>query len=354
MHHAQAVLPLLFRGSGVRSVIVISPSFSYNFIVKKRALAAIDIGTNTFRLLIAEVVPDPVRKTFSIKEIHSERTVTRLGEGIHANGFLTEEAMERSIAVLGKYCTTIASHDVYKTSAVATSALREAKNRTSFLEEAKNITELPIRVISGEEEAKITAYGMLFDMNIPDTALMVDIGGGSTELIFARQGKPDFVSSVNTGVVSLAGKYMTHDPPLKEELAGMESEITARIESIKHPFLQLLSGQTRFIGTAGTITSLAAISQGLTAYDHAKIHTYKLHVHGVKDIFSTLSGLSSRERAQYIPFELSRLDIIVPGTLILSTLMETFGFEELTVSNYGLREGILFNLYNESRQDCET
>ena len=345
---------LLFLTSRVWTLIVKSPAFSYNFFVKNHTFAAIDIGTNTFRLLIAEVVPDPILKTCSIKEIHSERTITRLGEGIHVNGILTEPAMERSIAVLSKYCTTIASHDVYKTSAVATSALREAKNSMSFLEEVKKITELPINIISGEEEAKITASGMLLDMDVPDTALMVDIGGGSTELIFAREGKPDTVYSENTGVVYLAGKYMSHDPPLKEELVRMESEITLRIECIKDLFMQLLTETTRFIGTAGTITALAAMSQGLSEYDHTKIHNYTLQLQRVKDIFSTLSRSSSRERAQYIPFELSRLDIIVPGTLILSKLMETFGFEELTVSNYGLREGIVFNLYNESQEERET
>jgi len=345
---------LMFLTSRAWTLIVKSPVFSYNFIVKKHKFAAIDIGTNTFRLLIAEVVPDPILKACSIKEIHSERAVTRLGEGIHVNGFLTEEAMKRSIAVLSKYCTTIASHDVDKTSAVATSALREAKNSASFLDEVKKITELPIYIISGEEEAKLTASGMLLDMEVPDTALMVDIGGGSTELIYAREGKPDFVYSENTGVVSLAGKYMSHDPPLKEDLVRMESEITLRIECIKHPFMQLLTETTRFIGTAGTITALAAISQSLSEYDHTKIHNYRLQLDRVKDIFSALSRSSSRQRARYLPFELSRLDIIVPGTLILSKLMETFGFQELTVSNYGLREGILFNLYNESREEHET
>ncbi len=313
--------------------------------MKNRKLAAIDIGTNTFRLLIAEVCHHPLQNTYSINEIHSERVITRLGEGIHDGRNLSREAMDRSIKALRKFCQAIAFKDVYKVSAIATSALREAENSDYFLGEVKKVTELPIEIISGQREAEVTAAGMFLDMTVPEKAFMIDIGGGSTELIYAIKGSPERVRSLNTGVVHLAGKYMSSDPPDRENLDRMEQEILRSIHGSYQSFRDYFSNDTVMIGTAGTVTSLAAMSQNLREFDHRKIHNFLLPIHAVKNIFTTISSLSSKERAEHIPFELSRLDIIVPGTLILSTLMETFGFAEIRVSNYGLREGILIELF---------
>jgi exopolyphosphatase/guanosine-5'-triphosphate,3'-diphosphate pyrophosphatase len=315
--------------------------------VKDKTLAAIDIGTNTFRLLIAKMSDGPPQIKYDIKEIHSERIITRLGDGMHENGYLKKEAIDRSVTALRKFCKIIALHGVDKITALATSALREARNSNEFLDAAKKVTELPIEIISGEQEAKITAMGMLLDTTVPETAFMVDIGGGSTELIYAIKGIPEIVLSLNTGVVYLAGKYMTADPPSEEDLILMEEEIVDNITGSAESFRKSFSNNTAMIGTAGTVTALAAMSQNLKKFEHIKIHNYRLLLHKVKDIFSTISRLSSHERARHIPFELSRLDIIVPGTLILSKLMDIFGFEEIRVSNYGLREGILIRLYNQ-------
>jgi exopolyphosphatase/guanosine-5'-triphosphate,3'-diphosphate pyrophosphatase len=322
--------------------------------VKNKTLAAIDIGTNTFRLLIAEVGFDPQQENYTIREIHSERVITRLGEGIHESRNLKDEAVERSITALKKFCRTVGFHDVDKISALATSALREAENSDYFLEEVKKVTELPITVISGEEEAKITSTGILLDMDVPDRAFMIDIGGGSTELVYAKRGAAEYVHSLNTGVVYLAGKYMLTDPPSPEALKQMEQEIVQKITATVTQFQKLMSEETVFIGTAGTVTSLAAMAQNLTTFEHDKIHNYTLSFDMVKNLFSTISTISSEDRARLIPFELARLDIIVPGTLILLKLMEAFGFKEITVSNYGLREGILIDLYNKLRQQKDT
>ncbi|HDH04101.1 MAG TPA: Ppx/GppA family phosphatase [Nitrospirae bacterium] len=305
------------------------------------------MGTNTFRLLIAEVQPDSFQNSYSIKEFCSKRIMTRLGEGIHDNGFIKREAIDKSITALKEFNDIISRYHVYKTSAVATSALREAENSGEFLGKAREIISFEIEVISGEEEAKLSAAGMLIDMAPPETALMVDIGGGSTELIFNARRKPLLIHSFNLGVVYLAGKYMINDPPLSEDLKHMEEEILQKINSTVKPFKKLFTRDTVFIGTAGTITALAAMSQNLTKFDHNKIHNFKLTIDNVKNIFSEISRLSSSERAGHIPFEPARLDIIVPGTLILFKLMEVFGFKEIRVSNYGLREGILINLYNK-------
>jgi exopolyphosphatase/guanosine-5'-triphosphate,3'-diphosphate pyrophosphatase len=328
--------------------------------VKNKRLAAIDIGTNTFRLLIAEVLHDTRNNNFSIKEVHSERIITRLGEGMPDSSILNNNAIDRSINTLKKFSDIISLYHVHHILAVATSALRDAKNSDEFLIKAKKSTGLDIEVIEGDEEAKLTSSGMLIDIPVTKTAFMVDIGGGSTELICmekalnedlkAKTPKLLLVKSLNLGVVYLAGKYMKTDPPLIDDLNQMGDEISQLIMSSVNPFKIKITRDTVFIGTAGTVTALAAITQRLTRYEHDKIHNFKLAVRNVEDIFSAISTVSSEQRAKYLPFEPARLDIIVPGTLILLTLMKVFGLNEITVSNYGLREGILIELYKSIAQ----
>jgi exopolyphosphatase/guanosine-5'-triphosphate,3'-diphosphate pyrophosphatase len=313
--------------------------------VKSRYFASIDIGTNTFRLLIAKVGNKGTQDNYSLTEIFSERVITRIGEGLRETGSLKKTAMERSLITLQRFRDIIADHSVYRTAAVATSALREAKNSEYFLKEVKDKTGFEIEIISGEREAEITATGMLVDMVKPRNAFMIDIGGGSTELIMMNNGRSMLKKSLNLGVVYLAAAYLKHDPPLKDDLQRMREEIMRHVASVVSSFKELFSEETILIGTAGTVTTLATVAQKLTSFDHKRIHNYKLSFDTVKNIFSNIAGIHSRERAHYIPFEPERLDIIVPGTLILLTLMEMFSFHEMTVSNYGLREGILINLY---------
>ena len=323
-------------------MVIISP-------VKNKLLAAIDIGTNTFRLLIAKVQRENDNGIkYSIKEIHSERTITRLGQGIPEKGLIQKGPITRSISALKKFSDIILEYGVYKTSAVATGALRDAENSDEFIKKVKEITELDIKIITGEEEAKKTLSGILIDIKQPNTALMVDIGGGSTELIFSKKGTPSIVQSLNLGVVYLAGTYMKHDPPLDKELNQMAAKISQEIMAHVKTFKKHISEDTACIGTAGTITTLAAVSQGLTEFEHSKIHGMKITIEKIKSIFSDIASVTAHERAQYIPFERERLDIIVPGTRILLTLMEAFGFKEVMVSNYGLREGILIDLYEKN------
>ncbi len=315
-------------------------------------IAAIDIGTNTFRLLIAKVKHDTSHNIYTIDEIYSRRVATRLGDGLHDNGFLSEDAIKRSIAVLKEFSVAIRDNNVYSTSAVATAALRKAENSEDFLKMVRDETELDIEIISGEQEAQITAAGMLMDIPLDAPALLLDIGGGSTELILTESSvkninghTPRVIRSLNLGVVYLAGKYMKNDPPSPTMLTAMKDEISEMIAPTREAFNNLVSGKTAFIGTAGTVTALAGISQELTTFEHNKIHNYELTLSNVKDIFNNIAAMSSEERARLIPFDTGRLDIIVPGTYILLKLMETFGFSAIKVSNHGLREGILIDLF---------
>jgi len=318
--------------------------------VKDKPLASIDIGTNTFRLLIAEVHFNSSDNSYTINEVYSERVITRLGDGVSESGLLSETAIRKSIDTLKRFSDLIAHHDVFKTSSVATSALREAGNSEEFLNLAKEVSGLDINVITGEDEAKITAAGMLMDFNITKPALLLDIGGGSTELISTRPSDSSHlkVHSMPLGVVYLANNYMKQDPPTTSTLESLENNIYQQISKTEAIFSRLVTQDTVLIGTAGTVTAIASISQGLTDFAHDKIHKCTLTIDKVRSIYADISAMSSEKRAKLIPFDLARLDIIVPGTLILLKLMETFGFLALTVSNYGLREGILIQMYNES------
>ncbi|MEF9426224.1 MAG: Ppx/GppA family phosphatase [Candidatus Mariimomonas ferrooxydans] len=321
--------------------------------MKNKPLAAIDIGTNTFRLLIGNVQPDSDGKNYTIKEIHSDRIITRLGEGVSESGLINKKAMARGISALKKFSNIISRNRVHKTAALATSALRDAKNSAEFLKKVRGTTGLKIKIISGREEAKKTASGMIIGITPPETALMADIGGGSTELILTRQKRPLLAHSVNLGVVHLADKYMTNDPPLKKDWAQMEKEIFQKIISITKPFKKLFSKDTVFMGTAGTVTTLAAITLHLAGFNHGKIHNSKIPIKKIRNISNDISTITRRQRAKYHPFEPARLDIIVPGTFILLKLMETFGFKEVIVSDYGLREGILLDIYRKSLKDSK-
>jgi exopolyphosphatase/guanosine-5'-triphosphate,3'-diphosphate pyrophosphatase len=320
----------------------------YNRIVQIRPLATIDIGTNTFRLLIAEVTFIPDGNHYRVKEIRSERIITRLGEGISQNGLISEQAVERSIVALKTFRDILSQYRVNELSVVATSALRDAGNGDSFITQVKQESGFDILIISGEEEAKKTASGMLLDIHVPETALLVDIGGGSTELVFTDKKKNRLIKSINLGVLHLAGEYMKNDPPDKDDLARMENEISQKIRSAHGPFSKLFTKRTVLIGTAGTVTVLASMAQKLTVFDHSKIHNTKVSGNLIKNIYSRISTLTSVERTKLLPFEPARLDIIVPGTFILLKLIEEFGFQEVIVSNYGLREGLLLELYEKN------
>ena len=308
-------------------------------------LAAIDIGTNTFRLLIADVRPGQRAESIIFQEIHSERIITRLGEGLSEDGLLKKEALERGINALMQFSGLIAENKAEKVLAIATSALRNAGNNDEFIKSIKDSTGIDIEVVTGEKEAAMTAAGMLIDIEPPASSLMLDIGGGSTELIFTGTNAPLTVQSLDLGVVYLAEKHIKNDPPSNTDLELLENEISDKLENVREFFTSIITPETILMGTAGTITALAAALQRLEKYDHDKIHKFRINITDVKAIYSEMTNMSTAERSKFLPFEPSRLDIIVPGTLILLRLMSIFGFKEILVSNYGLREGILAELY---------
>ena len=300
-------------------------------------LASIDMGTNTFRLLVAEVQD---RSFF--KEIRSVKEITRLGEGFSADKRLKPAAIERAVTALSRFRDVLKEHRVDDLIVVGTSAIREAKNQREFIEEIKRRTGFELEVISGEQEALCTFLGANFIMkNQSDPMLVMDIGGGSTEFIGAEGETPTFVMSTEMGVVHLTEKYLRSDPPASEELKQLRSAIAQVIRPIVYDF----PAQCRFVGTAGSVTTLAAIDQRLIEYDPAKINGYPLSRAAVERIFKELASMTLEQRCRVPGLEKGREDIIIAGILILLTVMELLGYDPIYVSDYGMREGILLDLY---------
>lgn len=317
---------------------------------KPETLAVIDIGTNTFRLLIAKV--KTISHKYIIDEVRSERVITRLGEGIIDGNFLTKGSMDRGIETLKRFKKAISGHNVSSVSAIGTSALREAKNKDVFINRVRDEAGIDIEIINEEQEARLTAIGMTMDIALPESALLIDIGGGSTEFIFMNNGKISNIQSLKLGVVYLTERYMKNDPPSEKELMDMEEEVEKGLDAIRKIGMYL-SVNAVLIGTAGTITALSAMLQGLDRFEHNRVHKTVIHIEPVIRIWEELSCISMRQRGEIYPVLMDqRLDIIVPGILILKSIMMTFGFKELTVSDNGLREGMIIELYKNT-QRCE-
>jgi exopolyphosphatase/guanosine-5'-triphosphate,3'-diphosphate pyrophosphatase len=301
-------------------------------------LAGVDIGTLTCRLLIARVGAEG-----RLSELHAQRQVLRLGEGLTHGGRLKPAAMARVIATLAMWRGIIETYQVDGEAVVATSAVREAANREEFLAKAKQEAGFSVEVISGEEEARRTMLGIRSGLPKDVSAILgLDIGGGSTEFILDRPNRPPVIRSIEIGVVRLTEQALLHDPPTAEEIARASEAVVVAADSVR-PVLGDLHGTT-FVGTAGTITTLAAMALGLSAYEGARIHNYRLELETVRRLERELLCRSKAQRRGMSGLEAGREDVIVAGTLILRGVMERLGYETCLVSDLGLREGIVLDL----------
>ena len=311
--------------------------------------ASIDIGTNTLRLLIAETHNKKLQPFFL------QRIITRLGGDYKEDIGISPAAEERTINALGIFAEKIKEYDIKEIKAVATSVVRRAKNKKKFLKNVLEKTGLNVRVITGEEEARLSLLGVLSVIgNGNKKCLVVDIGGGSTEFIKVGAGKMIGAWSMEMGVVHLTENYLKTDPPAHTELDAMENEINGTIEDLKGLIENgdFLSSAV-FVGTAGTITTLAAIDMRLEKYDPKKINNYILSCRAVKKIYRHLASLPLKQRGELLSLEKGREDIIIPGAAIVLKAMEGFGFDEMTVSDAGLLEGILIDSCKLQAAGCK-
>jgi exopolyphosphatase / guanosine-5'-triphosphate,3'-diphosphate pyrophosphatase len=303
-----------------------------------RRFVGIDIGTLTCRVLIADLNPGQ-----PLKELHSDRRILRLGQGVDQTKRLSSAAMDRVIHCLQEWREVIAGYHVEATAVVATSAVRDAANREEFLERVKREAGFEVEVISGEEEARRTLLGIRSGLRAGVTdVLALDIGGGSTEFILDRSGGKPMVRSIDIGVVRLCERVLHHDPPSNEEVRQarewVAQETTTAVADIGD------YRQATFVGTAGTITSLAAMAQKLPAYEPARIHNYRLTIETIRELEEQLLSRTKAERVGLHGLEKNREEVIAAGAIIIRTIMETLGQEECLVSDLGLREGVLIQL----------
>lgn len=308
-----------------------------------RILAGIDIGTLTCRLLIAEFSPSS-----GVRELRSDRRILRLGQGVDRDRRLRADAMERVVATLKEWCHLIDGACVETSIAVATSAVRDAKNREEFLCRVKHETGFEVEVLSGEEEARRTMLGIRSGLPLDVTHLLaLDIGGGSTEFILDLPHCPAVVHSIDIGVVRLSERIMHGDPPTAEEIqqarAWVRGETVAAVAEMPRP------SELTLVGTAGTITSLAAMAQQLPSYEPARIHNYTMTLERVKQLEEQLLSCSKAQREGLPGLDRGREEVIAAGAVVLSSVMETLGMTKILVSDLGLREGVLIHLAEITR-----
>jgi len=317
-------------------------------------LASIDVGSNTLRLLVAEV------RDNRIIDVYSDRKITRLGNKVGQTGRLHDDNMDASLSALMEFSSVISKYGVVRTKAVATSALREASNSDIFIKKAFDSAGIAIEVISGRKEAELTLAGILFSFANPKSrtlptlcppspmegatpysALIVDIGGGSSEWILYRDKDNLDMGSIPVGVIKLAQKHIKTDPVSEEDLNALNHEIISVLNNLKYRIRQYIDNNTQLIGTAGTFTTIASIDLGLEAYAREKVHLHKINYARLKDIIKNLMHLPLKERVKVRGLEPGRADLIIPGIQFTINVMDIFGFDELTINDYGLLEGAL-------------
>lgn len=303
-----------------------------------RRFAGIDIGTLTCRLLIADLGSGQ-----SLQEVRSDRRILRLGEGVDQTKRLSPAAMDRVIHCLHEWRNVLNGYHVEASSIVATSAVRDATNRDEFLKKVKQEAGFDVEVISGEEEARRTLLGIRSGIPAEVTDILaLDIGGGSTEFILDRPGQKPITPSMDIGVVRLCERLLRHDPPTDDEVQQAREWV---IRETKTAILAMDDYRhATFVGTAGTITSLAAMAQKLSAYEPARIHNYRLKLETICELEQTLLSRTKASRIGLPGLEKNREEVIAAGAIIIRTIMETLKQRECLVSDLGLREGVLLDL----------
>jgi exopolyphosphatase/guanosine-5'-triphosphate,3'-diphosphate pyrophosphatase len=295
-------------------------------------IAAIDIGTNTALLLVGSITPDG-----RLEVLHDSVQAPRLGQGVDASRNLSPAAIARTLHVLAEFRSIIDSFQPARTIITATSAVRDAHNRTEFIDRVREATGLDVRVLSGEEEAAWTFAGTVSGPGLPAPSLVIDIGGGSTEMSIGTGSRPGFHTSIDIGAVRLTERFLKSTPPTVTELAEAGTEISARLASVPAE----LPPQCLAYGVAGTPTTLATYLAGLSVPDRGVIDGYELSRTAVAGTFQDLSRRTPVEIRGLGAMFAGREDVITAGTLILAMVMDHFGLDRIRVSVRGLRYGAL-------------
>jgi exopolyphosphatase/guanosine-5'-triphosphate,3'-diphosphate pyrophosphatase len=300
-------------------------------------VAAIDIGTNSVLLLVAE------RTGLTPRVISERATITRLGQGVDRTRRLAGEAAQRTLECLADYAQAMRDAHVSRMAVVGTSALRDAHGAQAFLDGAERVLGERPRVISGREEAELSFLGALSGLPLTGPVTVFDVGGGSTELISGVAQPPRFdvtrSNSVNVGSVRLHERHVTSDPPAPEQLARIHADVRAALSELPAPDRAL-----PLVGVAGTVTTLAALHQELASYDGARVHGSRLMREDVLNLTQRLGMLSTAARQILPGLDVKRADVIVAGAIITCEVLSWSGAPELIVSDRGVRWGLVQRL----------
>ncbi len=295
--------------------------------------ASIDIGTNTVLMTIAEMGS-------TIEDALDVATVTRLGEGLEATGSLGRTAMDRTLAVLGRYRDVLRQEGADDVLCVGTAALREAGNGPAFAAEIESRLGFPVRVLTAEQEAYYTYLSVARDPLCLFAAefFVIDIGGGSTEVMKGSRGGLEASVSLPFGSVKLTEMFISHDPPIPSELEALQRFLES---SVSLPFRSL---QLPVFGTAGTVTTLGALASGLKDFNSKTLHGLPVEAEDVEGWIRRLSTLALKDRLLIPGMAPGRADVILQGLMLLKEILSGMGVRRLTVSTKGVRFGLIYEL----------
>ena len=297
-------------------------------------VAAIDCGTNSTRLLVSRGGAETLERLM---------TITRLGQGVDRTGRLAPEAIDRTLDCLRRYREVMDRHGVEAVRITATSAARDAANREELFDAAEAVVGTRPELLSGMDEGQLSFRGATADLDpAKGPFLVVDLGGGSTEFCVGTT-VCEAAMSLDVGCVRLTEKYLHSDPPLPEELHACISVTGAHLDDVDREMPAARQART-FVGLAGTISTAAAVEQGLHAYDRDKIHHFELTKAAAEDVFRTLATESRADRAHNPGLEAGRVDVIVGGMAVLVKIMRHFGFESCLVSEADILDGMVLSL----------
>ncbi|HET8567238.1 MAG TPA: Ppx/GppA phosphatase family protein [Solirubrobacterales bacterium] len=292
-------------------------------------VAVIDVGTNSTRLLVADV------EDGKVSPLERRSTVTRLGRGVDLSGHLAGEAIEDVCAAIGDYVGLLQELGAETVDAIATSAVRDADNGSAFIAELRERFALSARVLDGEEEARLTYLGATSESPPSEPTLVVDIGGGSTELVVGEGSDISFHDSLQAGVVRHSERHVASDPPTAGELEALAADVRGAIEASIGAAVEARQG----IAVAGTPTSLAAVELELEPYDPSRVHGHVLALPSIQRMLSRLASAPLAERIEIPGLHPDRAPTIVAGVVILVEAMRAFGLERITVSEHDILYG---------------
>jgi exopolyphosphatase/guanosine-5'-triphosphate,3'-diphosphate pyrophosphatase len=303
-------------------------------------VAAIDCGTNSIRLLVADLPPDGR----PLVDVDRRMEIVRLGQGVDRTGRLAPEAIERTRLALADYAAEISSLGASRVRMVATSATRDALNAGDFHSMVTATLGAPPEVLTGEEEARLSFTGAV--RGLPADArppyLVVDIGGGSTEFVVGTADRVDAAASVDIGCVRMTERHLHSNPPAPDEIAAAERDIRASVDRA----LDAVPGRSAatLVGLAGSVTTVAALALDLPAYQPARIHHARISYDEVAKVTGDLLAMSAARRRALPVMHPGRADVIGAGALVLRTVMERAGAASVVASEHDILDGIAYGL----------